>query len=142
MFLVTNYWESKDPVKELSQGKNVADAAKEGGVSHIIFSSLLNVTKTSGGRLTHVPHFDAKADIEEYIRGTGVPSTFVLPGYFMSNLPHMIRPKEDGTLTLSLPVSSQAKFPLLNAADDYGKQLSLDLPPVLAWNSSSNKTFR
>ncbi|KAK3903310.1 NmrA-like family domain-containing protein 1 [Staphylotrichum tortipilum] len=121
VFLVTNYWESKDAAKELSQGKNVADAAKEGGVSHIIFSSLLNVTETSRGRLTHVPHFDAKADIEQYIRGTGVPSTFVLPGYFMSNFTHMLRPKEDGSLTLAFPVSSQAKFPLLDAAGDYGK---------------------
>lgn len=122
VFLVTNYWESKDPEVELAQGKNVADAAKECGVSHLIFSSLLNVTETSGGRLTHVPHFDAKAKIEQYIVSTGIPCTFVLPGYFMSNYPQMLRKGEDGSYTLAYPVSPQAKFPLLDAANDTGKQ--------------------
>ncbi|KAG7284370.1 hypothetical protein NEMBOFW57_010743 [Staphylotrichum longicolle] len=121
VFLVTNYWESKDPEVEFSQGKNVADAAKECGVSHLIFSSLLNVTETSGGRLTHVPHFDAKAKIEKYIVSTGIPCTFVLPGYFMSNYPQMLRKGEDGSYTLAYPVSPQAKFPLLDAANDTGK---------------------
>lgn len=121
MFLVTNYWESKSADTELAQGKNVADAAKESGVSHLIFSSLLNVTDASGGRLTHVPHFDAKADIEKYILSTGVPSTFVLPGYFMSNYLGMFRKGDDESYTLAYPVSSQAKLPLLDAADDTGK---------------------
>ncbi len=121
MFLVTNYWESRDPDVELLQGKNVADAAKEGGILHLIFSSLLNVTETSGGKLTHVPHFDAKAKIEQYIVSTGIPCTFVLPGYFMSNYLQMLRKNEDGSYTLAYPVGPQAKFPLLDSADDIGK---------------------
>ena len=120
MFLVTNYWESKSADTELAQGKNVADAAKESGVSHLIFSSLLNVTETSGGRLTHVPHFDAKAKVEQYIRSIGIPSTFVLPGYFMSNYLEMLRKGEDGSYTLAYPVGSESKFPLLEAAEDFG----------------------
>ena len=130
VFLVTNYWESKNPDVEFSQGKNVADAAKECGVSHLIFSSLLNVTETSGGRLTHVPHFDAKAKIEQYIVSTGIQCTFVLPGYFMSNYPQMLRKGEDGSYTLAYPVSPQAKFPLLDAANDTGKQKTYSLPKL------------
>jgi uncharacterized protein YbjT (DUF2867 family) len=121
VFLVTNYWESMNADTELAQGKNVADAAKECGVSHLIFSSLLNVAETSGGRLTHVPHFDAKAKIEQYIVSTGVPCTFVLPGYFMSNYLQMLSKKDDGSYTLAYPVGPQAKFPLFDAADDTGK---------------------
>ncbi|KAF2032890.1 putative nucleoside-diphosphate-sugar epimerase [Setomelanomma holmii] len=121
VFLVTNYWETANPTTEITQGKNVADVAKEVGVQHLIFSSLLNVTKTSDGRLTHVPHFDGKADIEQYIRDSGVPATFFLPGYFMSNLDQMIRPGQDETLIWALPVSKDAKFPFLDIKNDTGK---------------------
>ncbi|KAF4309084.1 putative family transcriptional regulator [Botryosphaeria dothidea] len=120
-FLVTNYWESGKYEVEVAQGKNVADAAKEVGVQHLIFSSLLHVTKASGGRLTHVPHFDGKADIEDYIRQSGVPATFYLPGYYMSNLPQFLQKGEDGSFTLALPTSDTAKFPLIDTSEDTGK---------------------
>ncbi|THW32506.1 hypothetical protein D6D22_09595 [Aureobasidium pullulans] len=120
VFLVTNYWETMDPKVEVTQGKNVAHAAKEAGVSHIIFSSLLNVTEATNGRLVHVPHFDGKADIEKHIRSTGVPCIFMHPGYFMSNLTDMMQKGEDGSFTLAYPTSDEAKFPLFDAAQDTG----------------------
>lgn len=106
---------------ELSQGKTVADASKECGVSHLIFSSLLNVSKVTNGRLSHVPHFDAKADVEQYIISTGIPCTFVLAGYFMSNYTQMMNKGEDGSYTLAYPVGPKAEFPLLDTAEDIGK---------------------
>jgi uncharacterized protein YbjT (DUF2867 family) len=121
VFLVTNYWESASSDTEITQGRNVADVSKDAGVQHLIFSSLLNVTKTSNGRLTHVPHFDSKADVEQYIRDSGVPATFYLPGYFMSNLETMIRPGQDGALTWALPVGKDARFPLVDIKSDTGK---------------------
>jgi uncharacterized protein YbjT (DUF2867 family) len=124
VFLVTNYWESANPDIEITQGKNVADVAKEVGVQHLIFSSLLNVTKTSKGRLTHVPHFDGKADVEQYIRDSGVPATFYLPGYFMSNLEMMLQKGQDGTLTWALPIGKDAKFPLIDIKADTGMSKS------------------
>ena len=117
VFLVTNYWESADSEVEVTQGKNVADAAKEVGVSHIIFSSLIHVSKITKGRLSHIPHFDGKADIEEYIRSTGVPCTFVLPGYYMTNYPQMMKKGEDGSYTLAYPVGNKALFPLFHPKD-------------------------
>jgi uncharacterized protein YbjT (DUF2867 family) len=120
VFLVTNYWETANPKTETTQGKNVADVAKEAGVQHLIFSSLLNVTKTSGGRLTDVPHFDSKADVEQYIRDIGVPATFYLPGYFMTNLEMMLQAGEDGTLTWALPIGKDAKFPMIDIKADTG----------------------
>ncbi|KAL4821426.1 hypothetical protein BDW67DRAFT_150740 [Aspergillus spinulosporus] len=121
VFLVTNYWEYGSGSTELSQGKNVTDVAKAVGVSHLIFSSLYNVTEATKGRLTHVPHFDSKAEVEKYIRQSGLNATFVLPGYFMSNYTQMLRKGDDGTYRLFYPVNgSKAKFPLLSAADDTG----------------------
>lgn len=117
VFLVTNYWESVKKEVEVSQGKNVTDAAKEAGVSHIIFSSLLNVSQVTNGRLSQVPHFDGKAEVEDYIRASGVPATFVMPGYFMSNYQQMIQKGDDGSLTLAYPVGPEAKFPLIDISD-------------------------
>lgn len=65
VFLVTNYWETASKEVELTQGKNVADVSKELNVQHLIFSTLINVTKASNGRYPNVPHFDGKSEIAD-----------------------------------------------------------------------------
>ncbi|CRL26277.1 NAD(P)-binding domain [Penicillium camemberti] len=130
VFLVTTPdWGNAGSDAELVHGKNVADAAKEAGVQHLIFSSLLNVTETSGGRLKHVPHFDHKAKVEEYIRSIGVPATSVLPGYFMTNYTvfGMLRKGDDGVHNLAYPVGKDAQFPLIDIASDMGKYVAAAL---------------
>ncbi|KAJ4297510.1 hypothetical protein N0V90_005402 [Kalmusia sp. IMI 367209] len=124
VFLVTTPdFTSGQPGQELVHGKNVADVAKELGVQHLIFSSLLHVTDTTQGRLKHVIHFDQKAEVERYIRSIGIPSTFVLPGYFMSNFTSfgMLRKGDDGTYALAYPVGEKARFPLIDIESDMGK---------------------
>lgn len=122
VFFVTNFWEHMSAAKEIEQGKAVTDASKAAGVKHLIFSSLINVTKATNGRLPHVSHFDGKADIEDYIRGSGVPATFVMPGFFMSNFFSAIQRGDDGSYTLSLPVvGDKAQVPAFDAAADTGK---------------------
>lgn len=118
---MTNYWEKMNGGIEFSQGKNVTDVSKAVGVSHLIFSSLYHVTEETKGRLTHVPHFDSKANVEKYIRASGVNCSFVLPGYYMSNFTRLLNRAEDGSYQLFYPVGKQAKFPLLDAAKDTGK---------------------
>ncbi|KAF7594789.1 hypothetical protein BBP40_008292 [Aspergillus hancockii] len=121
VFLVTNYWEYINKDTEVSQGKNVADVAKELGVQHLIFSSLVHVTDATNGRLSNVPHFDSKAEIESYIRASGVRCTFVLAGYFMTNYLQMLNKGDDGAYQLFYPVDgAKARFPLFDAASDTG----------------------
>lgn len=45
VFAVTDYWQGAglDKNVEIQQGKNLANAAKEAGVQHFIYSSLLNI---------------------------------------------------------------------------------------------------
>jgi len=123
VFAVTNYWESKSADVEMKQGKAMADAAKEAGVQHFVWSSLLNVTELSKGALPKVHHFDSKAKIEDHVRSTGIPATYFLPGFYMSNLPGgMFRqapPNNDWTL--GLPIPGTTPVPLLNTAGDTGK---------------------
>lgn len=120
VFLVTNFWETMDMDKEYDQGTDVADAAKASKVKHLIFSSLIHTTEASAGRLAAMRHFDGKANIERYIRELGVPATFVLPGFFMTNLKQALRKNQDGSFTLGLPVTEMAQFPLFDAAGDTG----------------------
>lgn len=55
----------------------VIDAAKEVGIKHIVFLSLLGVEKNP-----IVPH----AKIEKIIKDSGIPYTFLRPSFFMQNL--------------------------------------------------------
>ncbi|KAJ5391529.1 hypothetical protein N7509_007019 [Penicillium cosmopolitanum] len=130
VFLVTTpAWGVEGSDAELVHGKNVADVSKETGVKHLIFSSLLNVTNETSGRLKHVPHFDHKAQVEQYIRSIDVPATFVLPGYFMSNYTQlgMLRKGDDDVYTLAYPVGKDAQFPLIDIASDMGKYVAAAL---------------
>lgn len=123
VFGVTNYWEHLDKARETTQGKNLVDAAKAAHVSHFIFSSLPNVTKLTKGALTHVYHFDAKAEVEEYARASGVPSTYFHAGFYMTNVPmKMMRPAADGTWTFSMPIPKEAPVPVYDT-EDTGKYI-------------------
>ena len=126
VFLVTlpDFVTGPDAGTELENGKNVADAAKNAGVQHLIFSSLINVTEASKGRLPHVVHFDRKADIENYIRSQGIPATFIQPGYYMTNFTNLqlLRKSENGSWTLTGPTSiTKAQLPLFYPDTDTGK---------------------
>lgn len=97
--------------------------SQEAGVEHFIFSSLLNVTELSGGKLPKVSHFDSKAAIEAYTRSIGIPASFFLPGLYMSNLPGgMFRQlPPNNAWTLGLPIPTSTPIPLLDTKDDTGK---------------------
>jgi hypothetical protein len=74
---------------EEAQGINLAKAAsKTPTLKHYIWSTLPNGNKISGGKYI-VPHFEAKNQIDAYIKSdpTLYPkTTFVWLTYFMSNL--------------------------------------------------------
>ncbi|XP_043861334.1 nmrA-like family domain-containing protein 1 [Dromiciops gliroides] len=81
-FLVTNFWDDFSKEKEVQQGKIVADASKQLGLKHVIYSGLENVKKLTKGKL-EVLHFDGKGEVEEYFWALGVPMTSVrIAAYF------------------------------------------------------------
>ncbi|KAK9317065.1 hypothetical protein V1524DRAFT_375558 [Lipomyces starkeyi] len=123
VFVVTNFWEKMNADAEIQQGKNVADIAKELDVQHLVWSSLLNVTKLSGGKLDKVLHFDSKATVEEYIRQIGIPASFFLPGFYMSNIPGQMMRVNPGAneFMMGLPIPGTSPIPLLDTAADTGK---------------------
>jgi hypothetical protein len=71
VFCVTFFWEHFSPEKEKEHAKNMAEAAKEAGVKHVIWSSLedtRNWVPLDSDRMPtlmgdyKVPHFDAKGE--------------------------------------------------------------------------------
>ncbi|WRT63446.1 uncharacterized protein IL334_000351 [Kwoniella shivajii] len=123
VFSVTDYWSTMDTNVEYSQGKAAADAAKETGVQHFVWSSLLNTTKSTNGKLSNIEHFDTKAAVEEYIRSIDLPASFYLPGFYMSNIPGQALRKDDSTgkYVFQLPIQSDAKIPVIDIENDTGK---------------------
>ena len=87
---------------EMELGKQLADAAVEAGVKQIIFSSLENADKITGGK-KFAPHFTDKAEIEQYIRTLPVTSSFICMAFFYTNLMEFYTPYLDGD-TLVFPI--------------------------------------
>ncbi|HEX4029205.1 MAG TPA: NmrA/HSCARG family protein [Terracidiphilus sp.] len=87
---------------ETELGKQLADAAVEAGVGHVIYTALENVDKITGGR-KFAPHFTDKARVEEYIRTLPITSSFIYLAYFYTNFVEYYAPRVDGD-TLVFPI--------------------------------------
>lgn len=96
VFSVQNFWEAGYE-REVQQGVTLADAAKAAGVSHYVYSSV-----GSAHRKTGISHFDSKWEVEEHLRGTGLPYTILRPVFFMQNWEMMREQILDGTLAQPL----------------------------------------
>jgi uncharacterized protein YbjT (DUF2867 family) len=131
-FCVTNFWEHHSPERELAQAAAMAQAAKDAGVAHVIWSTLedarLWVPLESGQMPTlmghyKVPHFDAKGEANSEFTNRDVPVTFLLTSYYWDNFinfPGMgLRRGPDGIPTLRLPMGDK-KLPGI-AAEDIGR---------------------
>ena len=57
--------------------------------------------------------------MEEYARSVGIPATFFLPGFYMSNIPGGMfrRSPPSNAWTFTLPVSANAPIPLFDTKD-------------------------
>lgn len=110
---------------EYNSGKRIADVAVEAGVEYIIFSTLPSAKKISGGKFTKLSHFEAKAQVEQYIRSLPIKSAFFSPGFFMQNfsaIPFLAPQKNaDGTWVMARHNSPTAKMPMIDIEADAGK---------------------
>ena len=83
------------------------------------------LTLVSNGKWAGVEHFDSKATVEKYIRSLGIPASFFMPGFYMSNIPGsmlMQNPKSSAhEFVFNAPFARSTQLPLFNAAGDTGK---------------------
>lgn len=65
---------------EIRHGRAVADAAKNAGVRHFVYTSVAGADRGTG-----IPSWEAKWRIEQYLGEIGLPTTVLLPVMFMEN---------------------------------------------------------
>jgi uncharacterized protein YbjT (DUF2867 family) len=130
-YCVTNYWEHFTPAKEVSQARNLAQAAKTAKLEHVIWSTLEDTRKRvplSDPRMPtlmekyKVPHFDAKGEADAVFAEAGVPTTYLLTSFYWDNLIYFgMGPKKgsDGKYTITMPMGDARLSGI--AAEDIGK---------------------
>ncbi|MEW6720745.1 MAG: NmrA/HSCARG family protein [Thermodesulfobacteriota bacterium] len=130
-YCVTPFWEHMSPEKEKAQAKNMAEAAKETHVGHVIWSTLEDTRKwvplhddrmpTLMGNYK-VPHFDAKAEADRYFADLGLPVTYLLASFYWENMIYFgMGPKVDpeGELAIAFPLGDRKMAGI--AIDDIGR---------------------
>jgi uncharacterized protein YbjT (DUF2867 family) len=126
-FLVTNFWDHMSPEQEKQDALNMARAAKTTGLTHVIWSTLDDTREhIDDDRMPNigdykVPHFDAKAEADQFFTDAGVPTTFLRTTFYWDGLLGQMGPQrgEDGKLVLALAMGDS---PLAGiAAEDIGR---------------------
>jgi uncharacterized protein YbjT (DUF2867 family) len=127
-YCVTFFWEHFSPEKEVAHARNMATAAKDAGLEHVIWSTFEDTRQwvpLSDDRMPtlmeryKVPHFDAKAEANAAFSELGVPTTFLLTSFYWENFIHFgMGPKKgpDGVLAITMPMG-EGKLPGIAAAD-------------------------
>lgn len=110
--IVTNIWTAGFE-GAVRQGKNIADAAVEAGVSHVVFSGAGYHDRDLG-----IAALEPAGDVEQYIRSLDVSATFLRPVWFMHNLEPAFEDILDGTL--ALPIEEEVTLRMIDV-DDVGR---------------------
>jgi uncharacterized protein YbjT (DUF2867 family) len=130
-YCVTFFWEHFSPKKEQAEARAMAEAAKQAGVKHVIWSTLEDTRRwvpLSDQRMPtlmgeyKVPHFDAKGESNHLFTDLGVPTTFLQTSFYWDNfIGFGMGPKKgpDGTLAFTLPMGDRKLSGI--AAEDIGK---------------------
>ena len=130
-YCVTFFWAHFSPEKELAEATNMAQAAKQAGIEHVIWSTLEDTRKwvpLSDNRMPtlmgkyKVPHLDAKGEANQVFTDLGLPVTFLQTSFYWDNFIYFgMGPKKgpDGKLALTMPMGDK-KLPGI-AAEDIGR---------------------
>ncbi len=130
-FCVTFFWAHMSPEKEYAEATALAQASKDAGIRHVIWSTLEDTRKwvplddprmpTLMGKYK-VPHFDAKGEANQEFTRRSLPVTFLLTSFYWDNFIYFgMGPKKgaDGKLAITLPMGER-KIPGI-AAEDIGR---------------------
>ena len=130
-FCVTFFWEHFSPEKETTHVANMAEAARQAGLRHVIWSTLEDTRQwipLDDDRMPtlmerfKVPHFDAKGAADGIFADKHVPVTCLRTSFYWDNFVTFgmgPKPNPDGSLAITLPMGD-AKLPGI-AVEDIGK---------------------
>ena len=128
-YCVTFFWDHFSPEKEVAHAQNMAAAARDARLQHVIWSTFEDTRNwvplddarmpTLQGRYK-VPHFDAKAEADRAFEG--LPVTYLLTSFYWENFfqPGVAPARgADGKLAITFPLGD-ARMPSI-AVEDIGR---------------------
>ena len=127
-YCVTFFWDHFSPEKEMENARAMAEASKQAGIKHVIWSTLDDTRKyipLSDNRMPtlmgkfKVPHFDAKGEANHFFTDLGLPVTLLNTSFYWDNFIYFgLGPKKgpDGKLAITMPMGDK-KLPGIAAAD-------------------------
>jgi uncharacterized protein YbjT (DUF2867 family) len=130
-YFVTFYWAHFSPEKEDEQFRNMAEAAKDAGLKHIVVSTLEDTREfvpLHDDRMPtlmekyKVPHFDAKGAAKKYFTDLKLPVTFFHISFYWDNLIYFgsgPKPGADDKLAITFPIGDKPMSGI--GAADIGK---------------------
>lgn len=101
--------------KELNQGINLVNNAKESNVKHFLYSSVVGCDANTG-----IPHWETKFKIENHLKESGIDYTIIRPSSLYENLliPEVNKRLLKGKLVLPINGTKVQQF---ISAEDIGK---------------------
>jgi uncharacterized protein YbjT (DUF2867 family) len=112
----------------------VVPAAKDAGVRHMVFLSLLGVERNRV-----VPH----AKVEQFILEAGVPHTFLRPSFFMQNLSttHRDDIREHGDIFVPAGHGRTSFIDTRDIAEELGRPIRYPAPGALRAGTSASSPW-
>ncbi|MCM3901863.1 MAG: NmrA/HSCARG family protein [Pyrinomonadaceae bacterium] len=101
--------------QEVRQGIMMADAAKQAGIAHYVYTSV-----GSAHRNTGIPHFETKWKVEQHIRQIGLPATVLRPVWFMENFTTFSKPSAEGILMMPMRADKKLAMVALRDIGEFG----------------------
>jgi uncharacterized protein YbjT (DUF2867 family) len=125
-FVVTNFWDPGQGEREEEIGVGAVKAARAAGVKHLVWSTLPDVEKLSGGRFK-VKHFTMKAHVDAVVRLAGFERhTFVEAPFYFQNFQGLLGPQPlpGGGRGWAVPIDPAAR--VIHAGDiaDLGRTVA------------------
>jgi uncharacterized protein YbjT (DUF2867 family) len=115
LFAMTTFAGRDGTDGEVRRGGLIADAARDAGVPHVVYSSVGGAERHTG-----IPHFESKRRVEEHMTALGLRTTFIRPTFFMENFGSFMPVEvEDGTVVLRAPLVPGLPLQMV-AVDDIG----------------------
>ncbi len=130
-YCVTFFWDHFSAEKEIAEARNMAVAAKDAAVKHVIWSTLEDTRRfipLTDSRMPtlkekyKVPHFDGKGEANQIFLDMGLPVTLLNTSFYWDNFIYFgagPKPGPDGVLAVTLPMGDR-RLPGI-AAEDIGK---------------------
>jgi uncharacterized protein YbjT (DUF2867 family) len=98
--------------RETREGIAVADAARDAGVEHLVYSSVGGAERNTG-----IPHFESKSLIEKHVRATGIHATILRPVFLMENFTGLGPREVDGQLVLRMALAPETRLQMIAVRD-------------------------